>query len=99
MEQSRFYWEFYKSTLLINWTFSIAISALGYPFFFVILPISITTGGSIISILHKEISQKNEYYFYYNRGISRIRLLVATFLLNALTSLIILIVIEYVEHS
>lgn len=98
MEQARFYWEFYKSTLLINWVFSVAISVLVYPLFLFVLPISIMTGGPIISIFYKEVSRKHEYYFYYNRGITKVHLLVTTFLLNALTGLILLTVIGYVKH-
>ena len=91
MQNFRLYWEFHKSTLLINWTASIALALLTMsPFVF---PISTMTGGTFFSLLYKEFTAKNEYYFYYNRGISKINLMVINLTLNILLGLILLYII------
>ncbi|MCD8179573.1 MAG: hypothetical protein LUE98_20120 [Tannerellaceae bacterium] len=41
-----------------------------------------TPVGLLFSALYKEISQKGDYYFYYNKGISRIELWISTLLLS-----------------
>jgi hypothetical protein len=93
MNKIKLYWEFYKSTLFANLLFSVVISLIVFPLFFTILPIVIMTGGPVLSLFYKEISQKNEYYFYYNRGISKISLILSNMFLNVLTGLILLFVI------
>ncbi len=40
------------------------------------------TGGFLISIFYFELSRKNEYYFYYNLGISKIKLLLFAYVLH-----------------
>ncbi len=54
------------------------------------------TGGPILSIFYKEISKKNEYYFYYNRGISKVNLIAFSMILNMLTGIILIQVITHV---
>lgn len=46
-------------------------------------------GGLFSSLLYKEAMRKNEYYFYYNAGISKIMLFTITFALYILFSLLI----------
>jgi hypothetical protein len=93
MDKLKLYWEFYKSTLVTNVLFSIVLSLIIFPLFFTLLPILIMTGGPIISLFYKEISNKNEYYFYYNRGVSKLSLIIINILLNVLTGFILLFVI------
>lgn len=87
------YWEFYKSTLIINWLFSVAISIaasfLFFPFFRT-LSISVMTIGPILSLLYNEVSHNNEYYFYYNRGISKASLITTCMVLNILSGIILI---------
>ena len=53
----------------------------------------IMTGGFLLSALYFEITRKNEYYFYYNLGLSKIKLLLTAYLLN------FLLVIPIIIHS
>jgi len=39
----------------------------------------IMTGGFLLSAYYFEITRKNEYYFYYNLGLSKIKLLLITY--------------------
>ena len=92
MDNVKLYWEFHKSTLIINWTFSFAFSMiLISP---LLIPIVSMTGGPLISIFYKEISRKNEYYFYYNRGISKLNLIIISLILNILIGLVILFIVS-----
>ncbi|NOU47073.1 MAG: hypothetical protein HOO86_08430 [Bacteroidales bacterium] len=93
MDTIKLYWEFHKSTLIINWLFSMAISLLGFPF--VIFPIVTMTGGPFLSLFYKEIAHKNEYYFYYNRGISKLNLIIVSMIANILTGIILLTAFVY----
>jgi hypothetical protein len=64
--------EFFKSTLLIN--FSVCLVSLlfgGIDSFFFIF----ASFGFMISVLYKEFYMKNDYLFYSNNGVSRIQLL------------------------
>ncbi len=92
MDNVRLYWEFHKSTLIINWTFSIAFSMI--LFSPLLIPIVSMTGGPLISIFYKEISRKNEYYFYYNRGISKLNLVAISLILNVLFGVVLLFIIS-----
>lgn len=96
MDRIRLYWEFHKSTVILNLVFSVVLSLIVFPLFFTVLPISLMTGGPILSLFYKEISHKNEYYFYYNRGISKINLIITSMFLNVLTVLILLFIISNV---
>ncbi len=96
MKKVRLFWEFHRSTLLINWSFSIAFSMLIFPLFFTMLPIYMMTGGPILSLFYKEISKKNEYYFYYNRSISKVSLIVVSMALNLITSFVLVKIIAHV---
>jgi len=87
----RLYWEFHKSTLLLNWIASIALALLTMsPILF---PIATMTGGMFISLFYKELTAKNEYYFYYNRGITKINLMGVNLILNILPGLILTYII------
>jgi hypothetical protein len=55
----------------------------------------IMTGGFFLSAFYFEISRKNEYYFYYNMGISKIRLLLNAYLLNFLFVIPIIYILRY----
>jgi hypothetical protein len=97
METIRLYWTFHKSTLALNLLFSFAISLILAALFFKVFPISIMTGGPLLSFFYKEIARKNEYYFYYNRGISKLNLIVVSMALNVLTGIVLKIIISNVK--
>jgi hypothetical protein len=54
------------------------------------------TGGFLLSAFYFEISRKNEYYFYYNLGYSKIKLLLAAYLLNFLFVIPAIYILRYV---
>lgn len=56
----------------------------------------ILTGGFLLSFFYFEITRKNEYYFYYNLGISKIKLLLMTYLLHIIFILPLLYILQYV---
>jgi hypothetical protein len=99
LNKARLYLEFHRSTLTINYIFSIALSSIIFPSFFIVLPISIMTGGPLLSLFYKEVAQKNEYYYYYNLGITKLSLILTNLILNILTGIILLIIITYVKSS
>jgi len=95
MEYIRLYWTFHKSTIVINWAFSIALSVLIPPLLLpVLFPVLTMTAGPLISLLYKEISRNNEYYFYYNRGITKVNLIAISLALNMLPGLILLFIMS-----
>jgi len=56
----------------------------------------ILTGGFFLSAYYFEITRKNEYYFYYNLGISKIKLLLLTYSLHMIFILPLLFALQYV---
>lgn len=104
MNNIKFYWEFHKSTLIINWAFSlgfsfIILSSLTIQSLIIPMTIMSMTGGPLISIFYKEITRNNEYYFYYNRGISKINLIIASLILNVLVGAILISIIHNVKFT
>lgn len=98
-----------KTILKLNIIFSIVLTFISSLSFilkesghsFVYLTIAyysfwIMTGGFILSAFYFELSRKNEYYFYYNLGISKIKLLLFAYTLHAVFVLPLLIILPYV---
>jgi hypothetical protein len=98
-----------KTILKLNIVFSIVLtflSSLAFlskksshsPAFLIIALYTfwIMTGGFFLSAYYFEITRKNEYYFYYNLGISKIKLLLLAFSLHILFILPFLYVLLYV---
>jgi len=54
------------------------------------------TGGFFLSAYYFEITRKNEYYFYYNLGISKVKLLLLTYSLHLIFILPLLFILQYV---
>jgi len=54
------------------------------------------TGGFLLSAFYFEITRKNEYYFYYNLGLSKIRLLSNAYLLSFIFVITILYILQFV---
>ena len=59
----------------------------------------ILTGGFLLSASYFEMTRKNEYYFYYNLGISKIKLILTAYLLNFIFVVPLLIALYYVWPS
>ena len=54
------------------------------------------TGGFLMSAFYFNISRKNEYYFYYNLGLSKLKLLLFTYALHAILILPLIVILQYV---
>ncbi len=88
-----FLYLFFFSRLFINnLVISLLFSLVDINLFFMTLGLSIITIGFLFSIYYNELTHKNEYYFYYNRGISKVKLIVfAEFINIVIGSLLIVI--------
>ncbi len=87
--------EFYKSTLVITLSVSLLGLVLGG---FEIFKIILVVFGFWISILMKEVNSKKEYLFYYNNGISKLKLLIISFFINVIFSELFVWIINQIEH-
>jgi hypothetical protein len=54
------------------------------------------TGGFLLSLLYFHFSRKNEYYFYYNLGISKMKLILLTYSLHLIFIAPLLYILQYV---
>jgi hypothetical protein len=108
--KAKLYFEFYKSTLILNLASSILLSFMIYatltsmpmvvkvpPPFAVIYIRCCMFGGPLVCFYQKEITRKNEYYFYFNKGISKINLLIVTLLINILIGVLVLNILHYAK--
>jgi len=56
----------------------------------------ILTGGFFLSAFYFEVTRKNEYYFYYNLGISKMKLILLTYSLHLIFVAPLLYILQYV---
>jgi hypothetical protein len=82
---------YYKMILMINLGFSLAISAIIFPLFLQIFPLAFLTGGILTGILYVELLKKNQYYFFYNLGLSKRFLITFSLIINTIIGISILI--------
>jgi hypothetical protein len=54
-------------------------------------------GGPFVSFYYKEVARKNEFYFYYNKGISKLNLYVKTLIIYILIGIIIHFLLYYAK--
>ena len=91
---------FYKSTLLLSVVassvmailriFSVADMLLAFGLCFL-------SGGTVITLLHKEGYKQQEYYFYYNKGIPKWWLVATCITGNLFTGLILITLSNYAK--
>ena len=96
------YWAFYKSTVTLNICVSFAVAFLGMIYdgnFLVLFAGSFLTVGLLAVFLYKEIACPLEYYFYYNRGITKTKLIIFCLLVNILPATLILTITLYVSSA
>jgi hypothetical protein len=82
MSKFRLYWAFYKSTLIISVVTSCIAAAIllyGEPGYSYLdnLALCNITAGPFCAFMYKEIANPGEYYFYCNRAISKIEVIVS----------------------
>ena len=86
---------FYKDQILLNALASICLGFLTYPVFKEYgFPISFMSGGFILSIGYYEIAKQKQYYFYYNRGLSKIHLYLSSLLMNTFIGVLFILIIK-----
>jgi len=106
----RLYLLYSRALFKINSLFSILFALFLAPFFIRVytpLPIisgvisgfiyAFMTGGFLVSVLYFELSRKHEYYFYYNLGISKIRLFAVSYMFNIIVIIPFIFIRHYVE--
>ena len=91
------YWAFYKSTITVNLVVSLSIGVVSRSI--TVFAISLVSIGLFFAFLYKEAVCPQEYYFYYNRKISKIKLIIFCFLVSILPSSLILIIVHYVASA
>jgi hypothetical protein len=65
-------------------------------YFFIL---SYLSGGFLLGILYFEFARKQEYYFYYNLGISKLRLILTSYLFNLALSMPLMIIATYARSN
>ena len=107
MLKLRLHWEYFKSTLVLNFSSSILIAFIirltlltlpdpPSPIYIIYIRCCMF-GGPLLCFFYKEMSKKNEYYFYYNRGISKLSLFISTLSTYILMGYLLLIILHYVK--
>jgi hypothetical protein len=85
---------FYKSTLPLSITPAAMLAALNR-FNLGVFGFALMTAGTVLTLLYKEISKKQEYYFYYNKSISKHALMLSCALGNLVVGSIFIILPVY----
>jgi len=86
---------FYKSTLLFSIVCGIALAAMNFHDFFAAFGFSFLSAGTLISLTYKEISKQHEYYFYYNKGLTKKVIITTCILTNLVIGIFIIIIGNY----
>lgn len=82
-------WEFFKSTLVVNLSLSCVFILFGGIATFTYVFLSL---GFIVSIAVKEIHQKNNYFFYYNNGLTKVQLWIFSYVFTVLGIILLAII-------
>lgn len=91
---------FYKSTLLLSVLSSAAISIFrmfSVPDMMLAFGFCFLSGGTVITLLHKEGYKQQEYYFYYNKGISKPQLILTCIFGNLIIGLLLIALSSYAK--
>jgi hypothetical protein len=97
MKDIKLYLQFYKSTLVLNWSFSVCLSTVLYLIqgaqVLYVFPVFSMSFGFLFALVVKEsaFSNEDEYYFYYNAGITKIKLITFSSAMNIIFGSILII--------
>ncbi len=88
---------FYRGTITINVGISLLFAVMGFfeigpAYFFKMFAISFVTAGPVICILYKELTGRDQYYFYYNNAVSKLWLISRFMMVNIFIASLIFIV-------
>jgi|SRR5690554_4631001 len=81
---------YYRDPCMINIPFSLLMGVLAGREFLTGFGISLSTGGMLLAVYFYETNYKENYYFYFNKGLSKPKLWAACSLLNILIMLVLL---------
>lgn len=83
-------YHYYKDTHQVNIPFSLLMGVSGaflgksfWPAFVSTFSLSLLTGGLLLSLYFYQLQYKEQYYFYHNRGLSKIHLILACLIVDA----------------
>jgi len=107
-----FYINFFKSTLVINVPISVAISIISafvvsadepdndffLSFLYTFMQM-VSTVGLFATFMYKQYMHKDQYYFYRNVGISKLSLLIVTFLSYCFISMVLYNILKWIWNS
>lgn len=98
IRERKLFYTYYKKSQALNFFFSLLMAALGLSIglnYFNCFAASIMTGGYVLSVYFYERRFQKQYYFYFNKGLSKRELLVYSYLLNGvLVAALMLITIK-----
>lgn len=75
-------YQFYKTTCKVNICLSVCMAILAFHSFFDMFLLCWGTGGSLLSLLYKEILHQNTYVFYQNLSATKLQLWLFTIAVN-----------------
>jgi hypothetical protein len=61
--------------------------------------LSFLSGGYILGVYYYEIARKKEYHFYYNLGISKLRLIITGYLIHLCIAFPFFLISYYARHT
>ena len=85
---------FFATMLAISFTGK-EITLSGVMYFFTI---SFLTGGFLLGALFFEFFRSREYYMFYNLGISKLRLILMTYMFHIVIAALIIIIASYAKQ-
>jgi hypothetical protein len=90
----RIVFNYYKTLSSVNIPFSFLLGCLfGIP----ALVISFCVFGLILSAFYFELFYKQQYYFYYNHGFTKFKLIGFSFVGNILVAFLLLIILKIIH--
>ncbi|HVI47132.1 MAG TPA: hypothetical protein VM802_19805 [Chitinophaga sp.] len=60
---------------------------------------SFFTGGFFLAVFFYELRYKKSYYFYYNKGFSKVKLITATYMASLLLLIILFCLYKLIPHA
>lgn len=89
-----FIFQFYKELLSINVTISICLAVLTHDGFGIYgFPFSFMSAGYLLSLAYFEVTKSNQYYFYFNKSLSRLYLFLSACFINAVLGLVMTLIL------
>jgi hypothetical protein len=73
------FWKYYLDLTKFNFAISVILAFVIGPFGGIFL---FLTGGMVLSLIAYSFFHANEYYLYYNLGLTRVRLVLTSYIVN-----------------